>query len=91
VTVLAILSRKTALILVRAIRTAELKGHGIYQVMAPFLFRCPNTGFQVQSWVANEEDESGNSGDTYEAIECLVCRQVHFVNPRTGKTLGLGE
>jgi hypothetical protein len=59
--------------------------------MATFLFRCPNTGFQVQGWIVDKEDESANRGDSYEAIECLACRQVHFVNPTTGKTLGLDE
>lgn len=51
--------------------------------MPPFLYRCPNTGQTVQGFAAEE-----TSGDAYEAIACLACRQNHFVNPTTGKVLG---
>jgi len=27
----------------------------------------------------------------YEGVVCLACRQVHMVNPRTGKALGADE
>jgi hypothetical protein len=33
---------------------------------------------------------SGDS-ETYEAVTCLTCRQVHMVNPKTGKVLGADE
>jgi len=56
--------------------------------MAAFLFRCPNTGMHVQGWFA----DNGDDGDAfYEATECLACRRLHFVNPRTGKVLGADE
>ena len=55
--------------------------------MAPFLFRCPNTGYQVHGFVA--EDASNNAD--YEAITCLACQQTHLVNPTTGKVLGAEE
>jgi hypothetical protein len=51
--------------------------------MPTFLYRCPNTGQTVQGFTAEEAD-----GDTYEAITCLACRRLHFVNPATGKVLG---
>jgi len=51
--------------------------------MAPFTYRCPNTGKTVQGFTAEEV-----SDDTYESISCLACRKVHFVNPTTGKVLG---
>jgi hypothetical protein len=54
--------------------------------MAPFLFRCPNTGLHVQGWVA--DDGSDNPDETYEAVSCHACRQVHLVNPTTGTVLG---
>jgi hypothetical protein len=57
--------------------------------MAAFLYRCPNTGFRVQGWVA--DDGSASNGETYEAIKCLACQQLHFVNPKTGRTLGVDE
>ncbi len=56
--------------------------------MAPFLYRCPNTGLRAQGFVA--EDVSDDA-DTYESVTCLVCQQVHLVNPATGKVLGEAE
>jgi hypothetical protein len=57
--------------------------------MATVLFLCPNTGDRVQGWFA--DDGSGKDGETYDALTCLACRQVHMVNPRTGKVLGTDE
>jgi hypothetical protein len=54
--------------------------------MAPFLFRCPNTDLHVQGWLA--DDGSDEPGDTYGTVNCLACRQVHLVNPSTGRVLG---
>jgi hypothetical protein len=54
--------------------------------MAPFLYRCPNTGLNVQGWFADnasEEDE-----DTYETVTCLACTRAHLINRSTGKVLG---
>jgi hypothetical protein len=53
--------------------------------MAPFLYRCPNTGYRVQGFVA--EDVS-NDPENYHAITCLACQRVHIVKPTTGKVLG---
>jgi hypothetical protein len=54
--------------------------------MAPFLYRCPNTGFRVQGW---SPDDDSKEDDVYESVSCLACGQLHLVNLRTGKTLGL--
>ena len=62
-------------------------GYGL--PMATVLFLCPNTGDRVQGWFA--DDGSGDSGETFEGVTCLACRQVHMVNPRTGKVLGADE
>jgi hypothetical protein len=53
--------------------------------MAPFIYRCPNTGLRIQALAAEEitEDEG-----TYEAVTCIMCQQVHLVNPHTSKVLG---
>jgi hypothetical protein len=48
--------------------------------MAAFLFLCPYTGYRMQGWVA-DDGSSENDGETYEAISCLACGQVHLVNP----------
>jgi hypothetical protein len=57
--------------------------------MAPILFRCPSTGLQVQAWLA--DDPSGNGGETFEAVTCLACSQVHLINPKTGRILEAGD
>ena len=54
--------------------------------MPAVLFRCPNTGYHVQGWFA--EDVSDNGEDTYQSLTCLACRQVHLVNPKTGNVVG---
>jgi hypothetical protein len=53
--------------------------------MAPVLFRCPNVGIHVTAWLA---DDAGNGDDTYESVTCTACRQLHFINPKSGKLLG---
>jgi hypothetical protein len=55
--------------------------------MPPFIYRCPNTGFRVQG-LAPDDDRSEGPDDTFVGIFCLACGQMHFVNPKTGKTPG---
>lgn len=57
--------------------------------MATFLYRCPNTSSMVQGFVQGfvAEETPGNP-DAYESITCLACRQLHLVNPTTGRVLG---
>jgi hypothetical protein len=57
--------------------------------MAPFLYRCPNTGRQVQAWAADDPTEQDD--DTYQSVTCLACAGLHLVNPRTGKVIGADE
>ncbi len=54
-------------------------------MMRLFIYRCPNMGFRIQASAVEEitEDE-----DTYEPVTCVMCQQVHLVNPFTGKVLG---
>jgi hypothetical protein len=75
----------------RSIRTLDVpqcagcdRGHA--ETMASFLFRCPNTGYRVQGWVADDGSENGQ--ETYEPVSCLACRQLHLVDPRNGRVLG---
>jgi hypothetical protein len=51
-----------------------------------FVFRCPNTGLNVQGWIA--ENPSEPESESYEAVTCTACARVHLVDPRTGKILG---
>lgn len=54
--------------------------------MAPFFYRCPNSGRTVQAWAV---DDVGQDNDyTYQEITCLACFQAHLVYPKTGKILG---
>lgn len=57
--------------------------------MAPFLFRCPNTGLNVQGWVA--DDPTGQDDENFEPVTCTICTRVHLVNPKTGKVLGADD
>jgi hypothetical protein len=53
----------------------------------PILFECPQTGQKVQGVLA---EETFGAGDThYEAVSCLACSGVHFINAGTGALLGL--
>jgi hypothetical protein len=51
--------------------------------MPPFLYRCPNTGDNVQA-----ADEPDDDDLTYVQVTCLACAQAHLVNPKTRKVLG---
>jgi hypothetical protein len=53
--------------------------------MATFLFRCPNKNLLVQAWTA--DDLSGDDAAFF-PVECVACRQMHYVNPTTGRVLG---
>jgi hypothetical protein len=54
--------------------------------MPPFLYRCPNTGMNVQGWVADDPTEGD---DAYEPITCTICTRLHLVDPKTGRVLGV--
>jgi hypothetical protein len=53
--------------------------------MPPFLYRCPNTGDNVQGLAADapEDDEL-----TCVQVTCLACAEAHLVNPKSGRVLG---
>ena len=53
-----------------------------------FHYRCPNTEQAVQGWSA---DDATDDGDEYQSVACLACAQVHLVNLKTGKVLGVTE
>jgi hypothetical protein len=52
--------------------------------MPPFLYRCPNTGDNVQAWAADDPEDDDL---TYVQVTCLACAQAHLVNPKTGRVL----
>ena len=55
--------------------------------MPPFMYRCPNTGCRVQGFVDDEARKDSDVGD-YLTTLCVMCPQVHLVNPSTGEVLG---
>jgi len=61
-----------------------------YSHMPGFIFRCPNTGVRVQAFAAEPATDSESTVDenAREAVHCVMCQQVHYVNPVTGTVLG---
>ena len=53
-----------------------------------FLYRCPNTGRNVQGWSAEEVTDED---DSYQSFQCIACTRVHLINLKTGKVLGQEE
>jgi hypothetical protein len=44
--------------------------------MTPFLDRCPNSGYQVQGFVAEDVSDDPENCQT---ITCFACQWVHLV------------
>ena len=57
--------------------------------MANLIFKCPNTGMNVQHWLADEPGD--NSRASYETVTCQACSRLHFINRASGKLLGAEE
>jgi hypothetical protein len=55
-------------------------------MMKPMLYRCPKTGDVVQHFIADEPDAEDEH--RYDAVECLACSSLHYINPATGKVMG---
>src|SRR6476659_9780653 len=53
-------------------------------------FLCPNMGVWVESRFA-DNGWSEETDEIYERVSCLACRQLHMLNLRTGKTLGVRQ
>jgi RNase P subunit RPR2 len=51
--------------------------------MSPFTYRCPQTGFRVQSYTRTKTSD----GD-YEVVMCVICGWVHLVNPASERVRG---
>jgi hypothetical protein len=55
-------------------------------MMPPFLYRCPNTGDNVQAWAADDPEDDDF---TYVQVTCLACAQAHFGEPEERQGVGL--
>ncbi len=53
--------------------------------MAGYVYLCPNTGVRIQAFTSEEITADTN---IYAPVTCIMCRQVHHVNPFTGRVLG---
>jgi hypothetical protein len=51
----------------------------------PIVFRCPQTGINVQHWLADVPDDAK---DIHAPVVCLACTKTHFIHNSTGKLLG---
>jgi hypothetical protein len=49
------------------------------------VFKCPQTGLNVQHWLADAPDEPANA---HMPVVCNACTKLHFINGKTGKLLG---
>jgi hypothetical protein len=47
------------------------------------LFKCPQTGMNVQHWLAEDA-----SDDHYKPVTCPACTRLHFIHNKTGELLG---
>jgi hypothetical protein len=56
--------------------------------MGGFIYQCPNTRLRIQAFMADDVTENAN---VYVPVTCVMCRQVHHVNPLTGNVLGIGN
>jgi hypothetical protein len=52
----------------------------------PILFKCPQTGMNVQHWLPATDDDEPKG--THKSIVCPACSKLHFLNSSTGKLLG---
>jgi len=49
-------------------------------VATAFVYKCPNTGFNVQGFIADEPTPAG-----YHPVTCLACTRLHLVDRETFK------
>jgi hypothetical protein len=57
--------------------------------MGNVIFKCPNTGLNVQHWLDDAEPDYSSSA--YETLVCQACNRLHFINRSNGKLLGQQE
>ena len=46
--------------------------------MSTFLYRCPNTGRQVQAWT--DDPPVAADPEAYQSVKCIACSRLHWVN-----------
>ena len=56
--------------------------------MGNIIFKCPQTGLNVQHWLDEAEPDNPSA---YETVACQACSRLHFINRLNGKLLGQTE
>ena len=51
--------------------------------MPTFVYRCPNTGLEVQGWI----DEPAEGAAANQSVTCPACGGVHQVEAKTRKVV----
>jgi len=54
--------------------------------MGNIIFKCPQTGLNVQHWLDDAEPQDPSSA--YETVVCKACSRLHFINRSSGRLLG---
>jgi hypothetical protein len=49
-------------------------------------FRCPTREMHTQAWIA--DDFQAGSENEYLTVDCIACRGIHLINPRTAEVIG---
>ena len=60
-------------------------GHLKYK-MRGISFRCPTREMHTQAWIA--DDIQAGSENEYLTVDCIACRGIHLINPRTAEVIG---
>jgi hypothetical protein len=55
--------------------------------MAGIVYRCPTTEMHTHAWIADEVQQRSGENE-FVTVECIACRRVHLINPRTAIVLG---
>jgi len=59
--------------------------------MPPLLYRCPRTGMHAQAWFEIDDDQYESAGLSVETVVCTACGQLHLVDPKTGRVIGISQ
>jgi hypothetical protein len=52
------------------------------------IFKCPQTGLNVQHWLPGAPD---GAKETYATVLCQACTKLHLINSSTGRLRGEAE
>jgi hypothetical protein len=59
--------------------------------MGNLIFKCPNTGLNVQHWLDETEADQDDPSSACETVLCQACNRLHFIKRSSGKLLGQRE